>query len=209
MSLIIISHSTIVTHALENSAVKHFESVKIFNRLDAIEVVGADIEAIVFDMSAIETDVPELLQFELRCPGGLAKLVLMTREDQNMVLAVSLAGKAYAILPHSSEADEIMRVARALHGGLSIIPTDMLPMLREAKPRPRSLGSSAVLSLTPRQEAVLAMLAEGQSNKMIARALGINDTTVRVHVRAVLQKLGVSNRTQAALAASQYVSLQN
>ena len=49
------------------------------------------------------------------------------------------------------------------------------------------------------------MLAEGHSNKLIARRLGINDTTVRVHVRAVLKKLGVNNRTQAALVASRHL----
>jgi two-component system, NarL family, nitrate/nitrite response regulator NarL len=205
MSLLVVSHSTIVSHAIEESAKKYFDSIKIFNRLDAIEELDDQVQAILFDMSTVEFDVEELLQFDLRCKGGLAKVLVMTREDQNLRDAIPLVGKVCAILPHNSQVEEILVIARALYGGLSIIPTHMLPMLNSARTRPHSLNSAAVSGLSPRQEAVLAMLGEGHSNKVIARALNINDTTVRVHVRAVLKKLGVNNRTQAALIAGQYV----
>ena len=54
-------------------------------------------------------------------------------------------------------------------------------------------------ALTDRETGVLALMAKGCSNKVIARNLGINDTTVRVHVRSVLRTIGVHNRTEAAL----------
>lgn len=55
--------------------------------------------------------------------------------------------------------------------------------------------------LTEREDSVLNLIAEGAGNKTIARRLNISDSTVRVHVRSIMKKLGVQNRTQAALRA--------
>jgi DNA-binding NarL/FixJ family response regulator len=55
--------------------------------------------------------------------------------------------------------------------------------------------------LTSRQYEVLRLLQEGQSNKRIARTLGLRESTIKVHVRQIMRKLGVANRTQAALTA--------
>lgn len=62
-------------------------------------------------------------------------------------------------------------------------------------------GDGAKLALTERQRAVLRCLHAGKSNKMIARELDMRESTVKVHVRSILRKLGAINRTQAALAA--------
>nr|WP_246512964.1 response regulator transcription factor [Azospirillum picis] len=67
-------------------------------------------------------------------------------------------------------------------------------------PSPRHQGD-AVGELTDRQREVLRLLLEGQSNKEIARALGVLEGTIKVHLRTVMQRLGVRNRTQLALAA--------
>jgi two-component system, NarL family, nitrate/nitrite response regulator NarL len=57
--------------------------------------------------------------------------------------------------------------------------------------------------LTPRENEILGLLAEGQSNKVIARNLGISDGTVKLHVKAILRKLGVHSRVEAAVLAVQ------
>jgi DNA-binding NarL/FixJ family response regulator len=67
----------------------------------------------------------------------------------------------------------------------------------------QSVPSPASLGLTPRQAEVLALLLQGQPNKLIARELGLSVETVKDHVAAVLRALGVSSRTQAVLAVSQ------
>jgi DNA-binding NarL/FixJ family response regulator len=64
-------------------------------------------------------------------------------------------------------------------------------------------------AMTPRQTEVLTLLAQGQSNKEIARNLGMPESTVKVHVKAILQKLGVKNRTQAAIAGIQQGHIAN
>jgi len=56
-------------------------------------------------------------------------------------------------------------------------------------------------SLTPREHEILCLLADGQSNKLIARNLGISDGTVKLHVKAILRKLGIHSRVEAAVIA--------
>ena len=67
-------------------------------------------------------------------------------------------------------------------------------------------SSAAALGLTPRQTDVLELLLQGQSNKLIARALNLSVETIKDHVAAVLRTLNVSSRTQAVLAISQRAS---
>jgi DNA-binding NarL/FixJ family response regulator len=59
---------------------------------------------------------------------------------------------------------------------------------------------STHINLTERQKSVLERLGRGDSNKAIARLLGIREGTVKVHVRQIMRKLGVTNRTQVAIA---------
>ena len=63
-----------------------------------------------------------------------------------------------------------------------------------------SAAAGISLGLTGRQREVLALLAQGKSNKQICRALGLAEATVKVHVTAVLKALGVTSRTQAVVA---------
>jgi len=66
---------------------------------------------------------------------------------------------------------------------------------------------SRMASLTPQQVRVLAMLSEGLLNKQIAYKLGVSEATVKAHVSAILQKLGVDSRTQAVIAMNKIDSL--
>src|SRR5262249_8325113 len=91
---------------------------------------------------------------------------------------------------------EIALVARLVLTELFVLPSAMIPSLQKPK-IPTTIPRTA--ALTERESSVLALIAEGASNKVIARRLGINDTTVRVHVRSVLRKIGGPNGTQAAL----------
>jgi len=68
------------------------------------------------------------------------------------------------------------------------------------------LVESHGVELTQRQADVLALLAQGKPNKIISRELGLAPGTVKIHVTAILRKLKVANRTQAALTASRFVA---
>ena len=69
-------------------------------------------------------------------------------------------------------------------------------------PRDGPNGARPTREFTERQYAVLVCLCQGDPNKVIGRKLGMTETTVKVHVREIMRKLGVSNRTQVAIAAA-------
>lgn len=76
--------------------------------------------------------------------------------------------------------------------------TRILQSCAEAGPAGTGATSAALERLSPRERHILRLLAVGQSNKEIARALGITPETVKTHVSRILTKLGAQNRAQAA-----------
>jgi DNA-binding NarL/FixJ family response regulator len=74
------------------------------------------------------------------------------------------------------------------------------PVHRKRRQR-NAVSRTEMHGLTPGEQSVLELLKTGQPNKLIARALDIEETTVKVHVRRIMRKLNAANRTQAALAA--------
>ena len=128
-------------------------------------------------------------------------LVLTSFEDDESVFAAIKAGALGFVLKDSAT-DQLLHAIRAVYQGESVLhPAIARKVLQEIK-RPSS-PTSAGDSLTPREIEVLEHLAEGRSNREIAAELGINVRTVATHVRSILDKLHVANRTQAALYASQ------
>jgi len=117
------------------------------------------------------------------------------------VFAAIKAGALGFVLKDSAT-DQLLHAIRAVYQGESVLhPAIARKVLQEIK-RPSS-PTSAGDSLTPREIEVLEHLAEGRSNREIAAELGINVRTVATHVRSILDKLHLANRTQAALYASQ------
>jgi len=128
-------------------------------------------------------------------------LVLTSFEDDESVFAAIKAGALGFVLKDSAT-DQLLHAIRAVYQGESVLhPVIARKVLQEIK-RPSS-PTSAGDSLTPREIEVLEHLAEGRSNREIAAELGINVRTVATHVRSILDKLHLANRTQAALYASQ------
>jgi len=129
--------------------------------------------------SADETDLIDSLR------KGVQGYLLKDMEPDDLVVALKdiLAGKT-VVAPQLSHV-----LARAVQGG------DALDDEQEDNP---------FVELTPREFEILGLLAEGQSNKVIARNLGIADGTVKLHVKAILRKLQVSSRIMAAVMAVEH-----
>jgi DNA-binding NarL/FixJ family response regulator len=124
-------------------------------------------------------------------------LVLTSFEDDDNVFAAIKAGALGFVLKDSGT-DQLLHAIRAVYHGESVLhPAIARRVLQEVK-RPSS-PPPAGDSLTPRELEVLEHLAEGQSNREIAAKLSINVRTVATHVRSILDKLHLANRTQAAL----------
>jgi DNA-binding NarL/FixJ family response regulator len=107
-----------------------------------------------------------------------------------------------AVLPRSAGGEEILAALRAVSSGLVVLPHELVPMLLDGASHGLAKGNGAA-PLTARELEVLAALADGASNKAIARRLGISFHTVKFHVAAILAKLDADSRTEAVTKAAQ------
>jgi DNA-binding NarL/FixJ family response regulator len=133
---------------------------------------------------------------------GVPVVVVSDREDWSAVLdALSHSVRAY--FPSSLDPDILLETLRFVQRGGTFIPFDVLinaPMHRK-RPQGAEAKRTEMRGLTPSEQRVLELLKKGKPNKVIARELDIEETTVKVHVRRIMKKLNAANRTQAALAA--------
>jgi NarL family two-component system response regulator LiaR len=127
-------------------------------------------------------------------------IVLTSFLDEDRLMPAIQAGAAGYLLKNAEPA-ELVRAIRAAHVGETIIDPSAAARLVRAIARGARTGAADVERLTRREHEVLELIARGESNKRIALALGISEKTVKTHVGHVLAKLGVTDRTQAALLA--------
>jgi DNA-binding NarL/FixJ family response regulator len=191
------------------------EGLRAFLELqDGIEVVGeaGDGEQALEQADRLRPDVilmdlvmPKLdgvgAMRELRRRTPASRVIVLTSftEDDRLLPAIQ-AGAAGYLLKHV-EPRELARAVRAAHGGEALLDPAVGARLVEAVAARPGIGKydGERERLTAREREVLELIAHGFSNKRIARELGIAEKTVKTHVGHVLAKLGVADRTQAAL----------
>jgi DNA-binding NarL/FixJ family response regulator len=110
----------------------------------------------------------------------------------------ALKAGARGVVLKDAQVERLPEAIRAVHHGTSVLPVGLLRRLSEAGNHPQQLLELPV-PLTPRELDVLRLLARGLSNREIAHHLVISEATAMTHVRSILAKLRLSNRTQAAL----------
>lgn len=164
---------------------------------------------------------PDVILLDMRMPGlnGLEVLdmlrgkneslpiVMLTTSTEENDLLKSLRSGAQGYLLKDMEPDELVLALREIVAGKTVVAPDLAPILARAV-QGKSIdqeekSDSPFSTLTPRETEILGLLAEGQSNKAIARNLGISDGTVKLHVKAILRKLEVHSRVEAAVMAVQ------
>ena len=123
-------------------------------------------------------------------------IVLTSFLDDDKLLPALRAGAAGYLLKNAAPR-ELARAIRAAHAGEALFDPVVGARLVEAL----AAGEEPLDRLTPRERAVLELIGRGFPNKRIARELGLSESTVKTHVGHVLAKLGVTDRTQAALVA--------
>ncbi|MGI5268053.1 response regulator [Nonomuraea sp. CA-218870] len=185
---------------------------------DDIEVVGEADDGMAA-LAAIEQHAPDVVLLDLRMPrhdgiwtlGALRErvaeappvLVLTTFDSDTLVLDAMRAGAGGYLLKDVT-LERLTRAIRVLaDGGTLVSPsiTDRLLRAVDRRRPPEEAGLPAVQPLTERELEVLRLVAEGYSNREIARALFLAEGTVKNHVSAVLLKLGARDRTNAVLRA--------
>jgi DNA-binding NarL/FixJ family response regulator len=124
------------------------------------------------------------------------RVVVMTDSVHDASLHSMIRAGASACLLLTANERQLAHAIRDVVAGQSTFPAGLLPDLRSV--RDEQLAAS---TLTAREGDVLALLADGQTNKLIAVTLGLTEGTVRGYVGTILTKLGVTNRTEAAILA--------
>ena len=162
--------------------------------------------------AAISENGADLILLDLKMPGvqgfsGLIYLrarfpeipvVVVSASEEDHVIRRAMAFGASGFIPKSSSAAQMRDAMRAVLAGEVAVPEGVsLDADDEMDDTARRLST-----LTPKQMRVLMMLREGLLNKQIAYELGVSEATIKAHVSAILQKLGVESRTQAVIAAS-------
>ena len=165
---------------------------------------GAEIDLILLDLS-----MPGVRGFSglmyLRAQYPSVPIIVVSANDDPAVIRRCMDFGASGFIPKTLGV-EAMRaaIARVLEGGVWTPPDIELGPSDEP-----TAGMIARLALlTPQQVRVLMMLSEGLLNKQIAYELGVSEATIKAHVSAILQKLGVESRTQAVIAAARIESGQ-
>jgi DNA-binding NarL/FixJ family response regulator len=140
------------------------------------------------------------------CPATRI-LVLTSFADDHTVLPAVRAGAAGYLLKDVQPA-ELVAAIRTVHDGEALLAPTVATMLLEHLAAEDGSGAAAAREehahLTPRELEVLAELARGRANKVIALELGVSERTVKTHVSNILGKLGLTDRTQAAVYAVEH-----
>lgn len=134
-----------------------------------------------------------------------ARFVVLVEDGDTAGALEALHAGAAAVVPASVNAREIQLAIEAAGSALGLVPRQLLGLLLgDDRPDHSSHDATAsdVQALTPRELDVLAALADGASNKMIARRLGISFHTVKFHVASILEKLDADSRTEAVAEAA-------
>jgi two-component system nitrate/nitrite response regulator NarL len=152
---------------------------------------------------------------QLRASGVKAPVVMLTMSREDADLSAALRAGAQGYLLKDIEPEDLVPALEAAVQGNNVVARELVGSLARlvrggdaaaasapppAPPRP----AAPFAELTPRELEILGCIADGSSNKMIARELNISDGTVKLHVKAILRKLGLRSRVEAAVTAVEH-----
>jgi DNA-binding NarL/FixJ family response regulator len=176
----------ILHQLLENAEIKEMAT---FGELMSIN----SLQQFDFDMVFVDLAMPKGNPYEsiahLNRLNPKIPIIVVSGEESQEVVKNAIASGAIGFLPKSLDTDSLIsNLKHVLSGAMAMVSPASV----------QDTDSRTLMSgLTARQTEVLELMCEGNTNKMIARALDLTEGTVKLHVRAILKTLGASNRTQA------------
>jgi len=175
--------------------------------LDDIEVVGEagdggeaveQAEALRPDVMLLDLQLPSVDGVEalrmLRDRANPTRVLVLTSFTEPSKVVPALRAGAAGYLFKDVDPDALAQAIRAVHAGQVLLEPEVAAALLKGDSADERAGA-----LTDREREVLAEIARGRSNREIARALVLSEKTVKTHVSSILAKLGLADRTQAAL----------
>lgn len=159
-------------------------------------------DVILLDMRMPDMDGIEVLR-RLREQGIASPITMLTTSNEERDLVESLRNGAQGYLLKDMDPEELVKALHSIVAGDTVVAPQLAGTLARALQTKDVVEEppTPLSELTPREVEILEHLAEGQSNKVIGRELGITDGTVKLHVKAILRKLNVRSRVEAAVIA--------
>jgi DNA-binding NarL/FixJ family response regulator len=201
--LVIADDHPLFRDALRQAVASVVPSAKIdeagsFEELTALLEQDSEVDLILLDLT-----MPGISGFSgliyLRAQYPAIPVVIVSASDDGTTIRRSLDFGASGFIPKRFGVETLRdAIVKVMDGDVWIPPNTDLTSADPAMTRLRD----RLVTLTPQQVRVLMMLSEGLLNKQIAYELGVSEATIKAHVSAILQKLGVESRTQAVIAAA-------
>jgi len=208
--LVIADDHPLFRGALREAVTGLFKRVDIaeagtFNEVAELLERGSDVDLVLLDLAMPGVrGFSGLMYLRAQYPG--VPVIVVSANDDPAAIRRCMEFGASGFIPKTLGI-EAMRgaISRILSGGVWTPPDVDLSAGSDAE---TAALMARMATLTPQQVRVLMMLSEGLLNKQIAYQLGVSEATVKAHVSAILQKLGVESRTQAVIAAAKIESGQ-
>lgn len=163
-------------------------------------------DIVLLDMRMPDMDGHAVLK-QLKKQYPKQRVAMLTTSAVEKDLVESLRNGAQGYLLKDMEPDDLVVALRDIISGKTIVAAELSHVLAkvvQGDVLEEEQEDDPFAELTPREYEILGLLAEGQTNKVIARNLGISDGTVKLHVKAILRKLNINSRITAAVMAVEH-----
>ena len=185
----------------------------LFHRAGTVQVVGEATSVASAVAEAIRLQ-PDIVLLDLRLPDGsgieacreilgtcpdIRVLFLTSFGDEDAVLSTTFAGASGYLLKQIDGRSLVNAVELVAKGHSILDPTVTGAVLRRMRSFATTIADHPTGALSPQERRILPLVAEGKTNKEIATALDLSDTTVKSYLHSIFQKLQVSRRSQAAV----------
>jgi len=179
---------------------KRLDLIEASNPDDGLALLGErpDVDLVFLDLHFSGHDGLAFVE-RFRAAAPAVPLIIYTMHEDASTLRQALAYGVAGIVPKTHSSKLLQKAIELVIEGGVYMPPDLAREL--ACPEPGPSGHSQAIAMSRQQWRILELLAQGLPNKEIARTLGIASSTVKNQLTVVFERLGVSNRTQAAMAA--------
>ncbi|OWW19460.1 response regulator [Noviherbaspirillum denitrificans] len=206
ISVLLVDDHTLFRSGIRSLLQRHSDFTVVGEAADGVEGIKRA-KQLRPDVVLLDLNMPgmsglETLQLLLQdCPETAVILLTVSEEAQDLTAALQAGARGYLI--KNIDADYLVRAIRRAAAGEPVLAeamtTKLVAQMQGGAPSRPAPPVSDIDRLTPREREILACLARGESNKMIARTLDVAESTVKIHVQNILKKLNLASRVQAAV----------
>ena len=208
IKVIIIDDHTLFREGLQRLLVRHEIDVvsSVSNGEDGIKSIKKlEPDIVLLDLRMPNVNGIDVLK-KIREHNKSLPVVMLTTSDDEKDLIEAFRNGASGYLLKDMEPDDLVVALRDVLKGETIVAPNLVQILAKFHQGDDTEINitNLIATLTPRENEILELLAEGQSNKLIAKNLGISDGTVKLHVKSILRKLEIHSRVEAAVIAVEH-----